>query len=413
MYLIQKSIDLLSEYFELIITLQIIFVAFFGITFIGVWLSGISIRRIFPMVVRGSLLGFLIISQIFIAGLLGYIYWFNYHHPRQELTYVDEIQGQPYWIKDDMTIFFTHADTFASVNINGEQYTSIYTAPGIIKSYHLSPDGQHAVIATFQELVLVRLSDQSFTIVEEIDKTSGDIKGVLMGVRWAKDSGQFIYSKSLRSPYGQKVSHIVYRPADESKQTVRGLVAKNAPFYWDTDSAHIFYFRFTSDGIAPDGFAYDCLTSRIPLKTMASEFFAKFPTQTTDIPFDEMRWRDVELFAGADQLSFGRRSFYGVWPNEKGQYIGIDEEDYLYLVKKKWFKKRLFKVTRQIEEGDAKSPSYKEGSLTLENIRWLPGGRYVIMEDKTMGGVILDTANGRMGQLAGFKAKNFGWMTPP
>jgi hypothetical protein len=52
---------------------------------------------------------------------------------------------------------------------------------------------------------------------------------------------------------------------------------------------------------------------------------------------------------------------------------------------------------------------YKGGDLVVKQIRWIPGGRYVIMQHRYLGVLILEPATGKIGLLIEADGHTFGW----
>jgi len=52
---------------------------------------------------------------------------------------------------------------------------------------------------------------------------------------------------------------------------------------------------------------------------------------------------------------------------------------------------------------------YKGGNLVVDQIRWIPGGRYVIMQHQDLGVLVLEPSTGKVGLLVHAVGENFGW----
>ena len=89
--------------------------------------------------------------------------------------------------------------------------------------------------------------------------------------------------------------------------------------------------------------------------------------------------------------------------------VGVDQEDYFYYVPLRWFRKRLFKIPREPLSTAIPRYQYKGGSLVISRIRWLPGGRYVMMDHKFWGTMILEPSTGKVGLLVQAQGHTFGW----
>ena len=79
----------------------------------------------------------------------------------------------------------------------------------------------------------------------------------------------------------------------------------------------------------------------------------------------------------------------------------------------KWFRKRLYKIPREPRDTDIPRYQYSGGDLVIDHIRWIPGGRYMIMEHRYWGVLILEPSSGRIGLLIRASGHTFGWYQRP
>ena len=61
-----------------------------------------------------------------------------------------------------------------------------------------------------------------------------------------------------------------------------------------------------------------------------------------------------------------------------------------------------------MNDGDPYHYSYN-GELSFDLISWLPGGRYVLLSDRSYGVIVLEPATNKMGLLKGARADSLGW----
>ena len=137
----------------------------------------------------------------------------------------------------------------------------------------------------------------------------------------------------------------------------------------------------------------------------------EIPYDSTDFPKDALELRGINLFMKTDLLSYGGEGEREQLVAENGRRVGIDAEDNFYFINEKWFKQRLFKLRRQpqVAQEGFQRHQYRGGDLEIYGIRWLPGGKYILMEHRDLGVLILDPARNKIGQPMLKRGKNFGW----
>src|SRR6185295_12821008 len=97
----------------------------------------------------------------------------------------------------------------------------------------------------------------------------------------------------------------------------------------------------------------------------------------------------ADIFYEGFNLSYDRQEDDSSWISPEGSSLGIDDEDFLYLIKGSLWRKRLFKIPRQPLTGDIPRYQFKGGDFAIRHVRWLPGDRYVLMEHRIYGILIL------------------------
>ena len=142
---------------------------------------------------------------------------------------------------------------------------------------------------------------------------------------------------------------------------------------------------------------------------MSPEFIAGIPAIDSKIPFETLAFRGIELFLKGKNLSFGLPSVKSEWVSENGRIVGIDQEDYFYFVRNKWFRKRLFKIPRKVDTEENFRYQHNGGDLVVDLVAWLPGGQYVLLRHKTHGVFIVEPTSGKCGLLTLYQARAFGW----
>ncbi len=129
-----------------------------------------------------------------------------------------------------------------------------------------------------------------------------------------------------------------------------------------------------------------------------------------DIPINPYKEERFALKSLKWLLTLGQEGGYPIsWSPLSSSRVGIDEKDHLYYIPNRWWRKRLFKIPRATMKNDMPRFQYKGGELAVQDLRWLPSGRYVIMEHYLFGILILDPSTGRIGILVSEKGSSFGW----
>jgi len=145
------------------------------------------------------------------------------------------------------------------------------------------------------------------------------------------------------------------------------------------------------------------------LDDLRPRFVSSIPYKQSEEPDESLQWRGIDVDRSVDRYSFGKNRWEKVMVSEKGHKVGIDDDDYLYFVSGKWFRARLFKIPREANIGSLPRYQYKGGDLIIQQMSWLPGGRYVIMEHKYLGLLIFEPNTKKIGELISGRGRLYGW----
>ncbi|MCK5178180.1 MAG: hypothetical protein KAR32_01515, partial [Candidatus Omnitrophica bacterium] len=201
----------------------------------------------------------------------------------------------------------------------------------------------------------------------------------------------------------------LYDLQEKKKRMVKSPARRISSLYWDKQSDHLYYLYHEAKDPSRDVSAYEVTVFRIPLATLIPELIVRIPFKDASVPIENLNLRGIDLFLSGDKLSFGGQGRENDLVSEKGASLGIDKNDYLYFVSLKWFRKRLYKIPREPRAADIPRYQYKGGDLVIDHIRWVPGGRYVIMEHRYWGVLILEPSTGKIGILVHARGHTFGW----
>ena len=230
------------------------------------------------------------------------------------------------------------------------------------------------------------------------------------GIRWAPNSQTFCYRLARWSSLSSQDQWFVYDGKAKIKKGIVSPAIKLASLEWDSQGQNLYYIWFDALDTSRRGNPYEVKVYRVPLATLKPEQMLQFPFDQPVIPDGNLSLRGVDLFRGGEGLSFGRAGKkYDSWTSVKGPRLGIDEDDILYYIRNRWWKRRLYQIPRVEVKTAVPRYQYDGGQLAVQHVRWLPLGRYVIMEHHFFGILILEPSSGKIGILVNEKGNTFGW----
>ncbi len=412
-----RMVSFLSDHFELLIAINgAIFVSFVAVLIV-LKLREIDLLKVLYTAFKGTLYIVVIAGQCALFMLFGYVYWENYERPAPELRLEQHVLPTTRWIKDGTRVYFIDGSALRSIKINDRDSENVFSGSDPVKKYHFSPNGKHLVILTQKDLFLVNRETKQTEYIDTLkgmadgkkQEESGSVKGSIGGIQWAPDSQKFVYEIARWSKFSTQDSVYLYDLQEKKKRMVKSPARRISSLYWDKQSDHLYYLYHEAKDPSRDVSAYEVTVFRIPLATLIPELIVRIPFKDASVPIENLNLRGIDLFLSGDKLSFGGQGRENDLVSEKGASLGIDKNDYLYFVSLKWFRKRLYKIPREPRAADIPRYQYKGGDLVIDHIRWVPGGRYVIMEHRYWGVLILEPSTGKIGILVHARGHTFGW----
>jgi len=415
--LIEKIVTFLSDHFELLIFVNVSLAAMFILVFVAVKLSDPRTRKFFHATFRGTLFAIIIGGQIIFFAGLGHLYWKNYQKPAPRLELTENIIATTHWVNDDTRIYFIDDNALRSIEINGKGLKDVFQASEPVKEYFFSPDGAYILILTQNDLFLIDRETNHDQLIESLKKPNaqkgteekGSVSGSIGGVQWAPDSQKFVYEVARWSKVSAQDNVYVYTLKDQAKRSIKSSTRRISSLYWGREDDNLYFLRHEARDPSVSSSPFEVTVFRVPTSTLVPELVTQIPFEKFSVPIEGLDIRGIKLYFDGAKLSFGRITREDQAVSENGSLIGVDEEDYLYFVNTKWFRRRLFKIPREVKDGDTARYHYKGGDLVIDDIRWVPGGRYVIMEHKYWGILVLEPSTGKIGLLIQAKGRAFGW----
>ena len=416
---LKTIVNFLSNHFELILYLNfallIFLIALMGI----VYFSDPSFRKQLYARLSPIILITIIVTEIAMFSLSGYVYWKNYKTNAEIIRFPENVLLNTSWVKQDFTVYFITGTELRSIKINGEDEEKIFQAAAPIREYYFSPNGKYLLIVSQRDLFLLDRKSKESELIDTLGPgLEGDqINGVITGIHWAPNSQKFCYEVSRWSRYATQDHLFIYSLKEKEKRIMENPPRMVSSVYWDEKAENLYYVQYEAQDISMYTYPFNAKVFRVLVEKEGKllvglpELVMQIPLKKASLPLANLKRRDINLFLEGDKLAFGRKGAENLLVSENGSTIGIDSEDYLYFIRWKWFRKRLFKVPREPIQSDISRYAYKGGELVVSNIRWIPSGRYVIMAHRDYGSLILEPLSGKVGHLFAIKGKTFGWYT--
>ncbi len=409
---IVKLIQQLSHYFETLLWAFVSLIVGSALLFLLLKVQEVSFKKILSPAFK-NILGVLVaIGQIFLLVVVCLFFWVNYRYPQPALEIPQDFLADTSWVRDDLRLYFIDGNQLRSIQINGKEKQDVLVASDPIKEYHFSPDGKYLLVVTTRAIYL--LDRKTHAQLEHIDSLemigpTAQWSGSVSGIRWSPDSRRFCYEIARWSMYAVHNSIYVYDIPTNKKRPIEALRRRLSSLYWDRSGENLYYLQTAVKDTSVHTYPFEVNVFRIPLLSLQPEFVTKIPRDQSQIPISNLRLRGIDLDFKTDEFVFRQGRTIDVFVSDEGQHLGIDKDDYLYYVPNRWFRNRLLKISREPRISDMPRHSYRGGELTIAQIRWIPGGRYVIMLHRYLGVLILEPATRKLGLLVAAQGNTFGW----
>ena len=426
--------NFLSNHFELILAVSLAFFFVLLLLIMAVKLSDAATRSRLYILLNNVFFISVIIAEIIMMIISISVYWVNYRFPVKESKFLDEVIPDTGWVRSKIPLYYLEDEkNLCSITIQTHKKEDIFKGTDPIREYHFSPDGNFLLIATLKELYLVDNLTKNTQRIDSLVSPEDLLRGTIRGLRWSPDSQKFCYESLRWSPFSSQENIYIYFLSNQRRIEIKSPSRRISSLYWDTKGENLYYFYQEAKDTSVFSYSYDVKVFRIPVEkdrqlisAPTPQFVTQIPYQEASIPFENLELREINLFSD-DQLAFHRLTHKFLFASaslkskqmddkilksiisDQGKVLGLDDQDCLYYIPNQWFKKRLFKIPREPVIGEAPHYQYKGGEPVIYNIRWLPGGRYVILEHKYLGVFILDPFNGKVGHLRALRGEAVGW----
>jgi hypothetical protein len=410
----ENLIQNLSNHFEMFFSVMIIVGLFFLVLFVSLRIKYISLKNVFRTVFDNLLFLAAVTGQAMLVLMVLVLFWANYTQPPPSFRFPEDVIATTRWVQDDLRIYFVgDKNQLRSIRLDGREGEDVFTAPSAVTGYYFAPDGHALLVTTKEDLYYVDIASKQSRLIDSVRglESSQELKGALGGIRWSPDSRKFCYELGRWSQYSSQDNLYIYDLIGDIKRPIKTPTRRISALYWGRDGRNLYYLRHKAEDPSVHAYSFAVQVFRIPLDSLEPELIEEILQEKSDVPIQNLTLRGIDLFLEGDALSFGPVGEKKQLVSEKGPSLGIDEKDVLYYIPNKWFRKRLFKIPREPAISEVSRHPYKGGDLIFDEIRWVPGGRYVIMQHRYLGVMILEPATRKIGFLIEVRGGDFGWYT--
>ncbi len=411
----QLIFEFLSNNFEFIFFFNLAILIFLLVFVFALKVHEFFIVNEFTKAVGQLLFSIVVVGEIILLFLSGYLYWMNYLQ-RNPGDLQARLLSDTHWMDETLTIYFIHDHELLSIDTRGQKQEVVFQAPHKILEYHFSPKGNDLLIVTEKELYALNRWTKKLERIDVISATpSKEMNGVIRGISWGPDSHRFCYEISRWSSYAAKNNYYVFDLKTMTKQEIPSPTRKIPYLYWDKEGNQLYYFRQEAKDTSYYSYPFKHEVYQISLSSLETKKVFEIPSRSSKISYEELRlYKNINIFEGAAHLSFGRNmgATYD-WVSSKGTRLGIDKDDFLFFMQGKWWKKRLFLVMRDHLPGELSRYQYRGRPWSIRQVKWLPRGQYAILAHSSLGILILEPITGKIGKLVQASTDSIGWYEAP
>ena len=401
--------NLLNTHFESFLAFEILFVIGFVVIFAAARLREKVLQK---KIINLALFYVLLLLQAVLTVMTVFVVVANFR-PKPPLDFSAQILPSTYWVKEDLTVYFIDGNKLVSIQADGSGRKTVYKAGDAIRQYIFSPEGKNILIVTEKDLVCYNQATQSARTVDSLKVLPGKdtrYAGNFDRIAWDPTGRRFGYRLAQWSPVASSEQWKVYIIDNQKNDVIptRALTITN--LVWGHRGRYLYGVRFRKKNDAPDEETHELIVHKMTFPDLQPVRVAALTTTDSELPVRQLARRGIRLAVFDKEYAFGhtrpkRTKVY----SSKGAVIGIDRRDTLYYISRWWWRKRLYRVPRVPDVDRPLQYQYRGGRLAIGDLRFLPSGRYVMMEHYFWGILILDPISGQVGILDNQQGNTFGW----
>ena len=324
-----------------------------------------------------------------------FIYWMEYEWKKQD-DFLKRLLPDTQWVQSKFPLYFVLGTALGRINLDGSDLKFLYEGDSPIQQFIFSPNGRHLLIVTRTDLFQYDQKKRQIHRIDSLGKLVKEYKanGIFRTVQWSPDGQKVCYELYRWSPYSSQDLFYVYSLKEQKKRLLQMPVPTVSSIFWDQKGEHLYCYDAQLIQGSSTGRRYKLRIYRIPLADLKGQLVTSFFSKTDVLKESDLGSLGIDpYFLNPRFVSYraGQKSLS--WISEKKRRLGLDEKDYLYWADLQGKPVRLFRIRKK--------------PLPLVHLRWVPGGRYVVMTHNAQGILVLEPRSGKLGKLMDGQA--FGW----
>lgn len=317
------------------------------------------------------------------------------------------------WVSGAETVLYTLDNQLYSVLTNGKDRRLRYTAKGRIGQAIFSSNGKWVLLKTEQEAVIYNLKDNKALNLHTISFDGIVSSGATIkigGLQWSPDNQKICFFVEKSSRVATQSQWFVYDIKSKIK-TVIPLGARQHSFLmWAEDSQRLYFNQVVSNSYVIKKKKYRIKWFEVPLEKVTVHFVAELFSENTYVSKNILKKKGIHVFYPDKLMRFESPQPFiqtGRIVSPSGKSLWINKK--LQLCYESAYRVRYSLLGLSfLHEYLNFPPKGRENELVVQELRWLPSEKYVLLRHYTHGLLVLYPIKRRVGVLVSDDVGVFG-----
>lgn len=339
--------------------------------------------------------------------------WFWSEHPFLQPGGLEQaLRMRTDWAVYPREIFYTVGHELFSVNIDGQQRRRRFEASSDIQQAIFSPDGRLLAIKTSTDITVLNLTDDQAYLIYDTRLDQGfshDANIMVGGIQWSPDSSKVCFFVQKSSQVSSHTNWIVHDIRARQDMLVALGVRQTAFLVWSVDSSKLYFSQVRSiEGQGKPQYRVSWFA--IALANNAMTQIADVVSSKMEIPDHELADHGIALYRQNKNFRLDASqtlSSLSAVESSSGKKIFVNTDLQLCYQSAYGVRYPLFGLS-QMKDYVLFPPEGQERAFTVQEARWLPSEKYVLLKHYTHGLLVMDPVSRRIGILAQGRIGVFG-----
>lgn len=331
--------------------------------------------------------------------------WIWKHDPRLEKGGLEQaLRMQTHWVVSPEQVFFTRGGELYSIFTDGQQQSRHFSADDVIQQAMFSPNGKYLAVKTSKSLTIVdALSDHVQTAygIPQDKVVAGNVKIRIGGIQWSPDNRKVCFFVHKTSAAASHTNWFVYDLAGDKTDALNLGSYQDVFLSWASDSQRLYFFQTRS---APNQqqAEYRVRWFEIPLASGQISSVVDIFSASVHIADDVLLREGIKVYRPDSRLRFESRQVFNrntAVVSSVGRKLFVNKDLQLCYQSAYGVRYRLFGLAL-LEDYATFFPKARASELLIQDVRWLPSEKYVLIRHYTHGLLVLQPLAREIGVLA-------------